>query len=689
MKTVSGFIRQNWSCAVALMLAASSWAADSDVVLNEIMYHPPGDREDLQYVELFNRGDTRVDLSGWRFTKGLKFILPEQTMLEAGACLVICRNLESFHQHYGKDIRALGEFSGRLSRGGERIELSDARKKVIDSVKYADRPPWPVGPDGLGPALERICPSAPTDDPRNWAASTVPPFERAAGTPGRPNDNLSANLPPSVTEVVFAPARPEEPITVSAIAADDDGVERVALLWRVVEPGSNAAEIETPMQRIAGSARQGSWSGVIPAQAAGKLVRFRLRARDTAGTIRWVPAANEPGPTFSCSTYVNTNDSRIPFAYAVHLRPAAQPVPGILRNTGVARAMTPNRGNDAFLFAPPGSNHVQVFDHVLLQSRNGGFKVHFPHGADFEGMSAINVIFEDLPRRVLSEHLSYALYQRAGVPAPRSEHYRVWEDGRPRGYRLMVEQPNNAFLKRHGRDDNGNLYKLIWEGHGVVGQHEKKTHVSTGHDDLIAMVEGLRKSSGAAQWEFIQREFNVEEFVNYYAVNMCIQNWDGFHNNYFAYHDTGGTGKWEIYPWDEDKTWGDYDGASPRFNWYTMPLTMGTADGAWQGGGGANWWRPGGWFGARLLTNPEFRRRFLARLEEICETEFTEARFRSVIDELEQRLDPEIAVRAEAMRISPSQARREFRSDMESFRLQLLNRRKFILAEMAKQRPAR
>lgn len=689
MRTGFGFVLRGWGCVVVLTLVAASSAAGQEVVLNELMYHPPGDREDLQYVELFNRGTAAVDLSGWRFTKGLRFVFPERTSLDAGAFLVVCRDRDAFHEHYGRSIRAVGGFSGRLSRGGERLELCDSRRRVIDSVAYGDRPPWPVGADGLGPSLERICPSAPADDAHNWAASAVPPFERAAGTPGRPNDNHATNLPPWFAEVAFAPARPDEPIGVSVVATDDVGVESVSLHWRVVVPGGSADEAEIPLRRIAGNTRQGSWVGAIPAQPMGRLVRFRLHARDAAGMDRWAPAPNEPCPTFSCATWVNTNDARIPFAYALHLRTPAKPIPGILRNTGVARVLTQNRGNDAFLFAPPGGGPVRVFDHVSLQSRGGGFKVHFPHGTNLEGMTSINIIFEDQPRRVLSEYLSYALYQRAGVPSPRAEHFRVWEDGRSRGYMLMVEQPNHAFLKRHGRDDNGHLYKLIWEGQGLVGQHEKKTHVNIGHDDLVAMVEGLRKTSGTAQWEFIQREFNVEEFINYYAVNLCIQNWDGFHNNYFAYHDTGGTGRWEIYPWDEDKTWGDYDGASPRFNWYTMPLNMGTADGPWQGGGGPSWWRPGGWFAARLLTNPEFRDRFLVRVREICETEFTEARFLPVIEGLEQRLTPEIAVRAEAWRLPAGRLEREFRVNMESFRLQVVNRRKFILAELAKQRPAR
>ena len=57
-------------------------------------------------------------------------------------------------------------------------------------------------------------------------------------------------------------------------------------------------------------------------------------------------------------------------------------------------------------------------------------------------MSAINLIFEGPSRCVLSEHLAYELYSRAGVLTEKSGHYRLTVDGHQVGYYLMVEQPN-------------------------------------------------------------------------------------------------------------------------------------------------------------------------------------------------------------------------------------------------------
>jgi hypothetical protein len=192
-------------------------------------------------------------------------------------------------------------------------------------------------------------------------------------------------------------------------------------------------------------------------------------------------------------------------------------------------------------------------------------------------MSTINVLFEYQPRFVLSEHLAFETYRLAGVPTPLSGHWRTWYNGRPVGYHLFVEQPNSSFLRRVQRDPDGDLFKLIWYGGDLIGQHEKKNNPESGHAQLVETVEALNQTPASKRWTEIERRFQVAEFVNYYAVSMLIQNWDGFFNNYFLYRSPGTNGTWEIIPWDEDKTWGDYDGASPQYDWYSMPLTYGMA----------------------------------------------------------------------------------------------------------------
>jgi hypothetical protein len=672
------------AAVLCCLLPTPTRAADTDVVINEVMYHAPLDLDELQYVELFNRGTAAVDLSRWAFTKGIKFTFPDKTRLAAGGYLVVCRNAQMVLANYGREVPAIGNFSGQLSHHGEKIELCNSAGSVVDTLKYKDHESWPTGPDGHSASLERISPSASGDDPANWAGSIMPAFEKPAGTPGRRNDNFSTNLPPVISKAQASSPQPARPTTVTAQVADLCGVKEVILLWRIARSGGENAESAVPMQRLEGDEHAGTYQGAIPGQTAGKLVRWRVKAVNSVGTMRFAPSPNEPRPTYSYSTYVNTNNARIGFAYVLSIappRPRSQTT--VWNGRSFQVPADPTRGNAAFIYAPARGTNVVTLDYVRVHPRKGGFKAHFLKDQTFKGMTGINVIFENSPRWLLSEPMAYELYRLAGVPACLTEHVRAWEDGRPLGYQLLIEQPNKTFMARNQRNDRGYLYKVNYWSQGLVGQHGKRTRRATTPDDLVALHRGLTSTSGAAQWEFIQQNFNVDEFTGYYAVNMCIQNWDGFFNNYYIYHDAEGTGKWEMYPWDEDKTWGDYDGASPSYDWYTMPLTFGANEGSqhagWGGFGGGGWWRPPGWFSGPLLANLEFRRAFLTRLKEICDKSFTEEKMLPLINAMEHRLEPEI---------SPSELDR-FHRDIQSLRNQVKYRRKFILEAIPKDRASR
>ena len=688
----------NSRLAIPFLILLSLWAlppaghsAGSEVVINEIMYHPPQDLPELQYVELFNQGGATVDLSGWRFSKGIGFTFPENTKLGPSAYLVLCRDRAAFARHYGKDIPALGDFTGKLSHTGETLALANARGETVDVVRYSTREPWPTGADGYGASLERISPSASGQEAWNWAASALPNLKKPSGTPGRKNDSFSDRLPPIISKVRFNNPSPGEKMSVTAEVTHAEGVKSVALLWQIPPRGTGGEEREMALPRIAGDSQKGTYAGTLDGQPEGTLLRFRLKAVGQDGVARWEPSANEPRPTYTCSTFVNTNTARIPFAYVLNY---SRPRPGgrIRPRATTSSFAEPARGESTFVYVPPDGGKVLVFDYVATRPRPDGFKVHFQKDRPFKGMTGINILFGAAPRQILSEPLAFELFRLAGVPAPLTEHLRVWVDGRLSGYQLLIEQPNKTFLVRNQLDDKGNLYKADWRGQGLVGQHEKKTHPTKGHRDLIEFHEELKKKTGTAQWEFIRHNLNVEQWINYFAVSQCLQNWDGFFNNYYLYHDTGGAGQWQIFPWDLDKTWGDYDGVSPRYDWYDMPLSFGMngdqppSSGLFDfnGGphGGPNWWRHPGWFSGPILANPAFRQRFLVRLRELCLHEFTEERMGPLIRDLEQRLEAEVPVRARAQGRDPKLASSAFHGHIQSFRNQVKNRRDFILRQL-------
>jgi hypothetical protein len=70
-------------------------------------------------------------------------------------------------------------------------------------------------------------------------------------------------------------------------------------------------------------------------------------------------------------------------------------------------------------------------------------------------------------------------------------------------------------------------------------------------------------------------------------------------------------------------------------------------------------------------------------VQELCTTVFTTQSLYPAIDALEKRLTPEITVRAKVLHEDPKQALQEFSDDMESFREQVQNRRKFLLKQLS------
>lgn len=671
--------------------------SSAQVVINELMYHAPEDLDDLQYVELHNVGREPVDLSGWSFSKGIQFVFPSGTTIEPQGFVVVCQNAKRFQEFYS--VPVVGEFSSKLKQSGERVELINASGKSIDSVKYSDRAPWPEGPDGHSGSLERICPTASSEDPGNWISCPLSELrDKPTGTPGQANSGFSTQLPPSIQSVIFSPVLPtsSQPVRVEASLPTDAAVEEVNVWYRLAGSGFTGPEILLPMKRTA----PGRYVATIPGQKVEQLIRFRVEARGPKGSRRSFPASTEPRPALSAYVAPSFTPAAIPFAWMIDTRePEAIRAERIREPEEDGFGGPPGRGRrggfrggpfggppakrtpftSAFVYYDPTTQKTELFDFVQIHGRKGGHKVHFYRDQMLQEMTTIALIFEG-DTAALVEPLAYEVYRRAGMPAARSHHVRLWQDGRPQGYTVLVEQPNKAFLRRHQINDDGTMYKLIWYGGDLVGQHEKHSHRRTGHDDLIQTVTGLDESTGDAQWQFIQNNFAVDEVATYFAVNMLLSHWDGFFNNYFAYHDQEGTGKWLMFPWDQDSTWGLRGGRGVNV-YYTMTLTFGMNGDEPPERGRGGTWRPPGWFSGPLLANPQFRQVFLRRTRQLLDTVYTEAVLGPVIDHTEKILTPEVRLRSQLLKWDPELAVQQLQYDLGRMREHLRLRREFLLAQ--------
>ncbi|MBI4583172.1 MAG: lamin tail domain-containing protein [Planctomycetes bacterium] len=160
--------------------AANRATVETDVIIDEIMYHPLSDDPRDEYVEIHNRGAAAVDLGGWSFVKGINFTFPAGTAIGAGEYLVIARDPERIRAVYGlpaekvlgpaQDQQSLEDF-GALSNEGERLTLKDALGNTADAVRAFDGGEWPHWADGGGSSLELIDPFSDNDAGQAWDAS--------------------------------------------------------------------------------------------------------------------------------------------------------------------------------------------------------------------------------------------------------------------------------------------------------------------------------------------------------------------------------------------------------------------------------------------------------------------------------------------------------------------------------------
>ena len=157
----------------------------SAIVINEINYNSADDYDTRDWVELANNGSGAINLSGWQFKDeddSHVFVIPEQTILENGAFIVLAEDTAIFNEFFPGTGPVVGNLNFGFSGGGELIRLYDANGVFIDQVTYDDDDPWPAEADGEGPTLELINPSFDNSLPESWNYSS-----NLYGTPGVEN----------------------------------------------------------------------------------------------------------------------------------------------------------------------------------------------------------------------------------------------------------------------------------------------------------------------------------------------------------------------------------------------------------------------------------------------------------------------------------------------------------------------
>jgi hypothetical protein len=160
------------------------------VVITEIMYNPAGSEPRTEWIEVYNRGSTPADLSGWSLddedTSNWGAI-PAGTILQPGQVGVVYNSFFAantdtiFRTEWNVPVNALvvGVFWGLLDNNpnavgpvfNEGMLLKDSSNAVIDRVNFDDSGTWPANVNGTSIYLSN--PMADNNVGSNWLASVV------------------------------------------------------------------------------------------------------------------------------------------------------------------------------------------------------------------------------------------------------------------------------------------------------------------------------------------------------------------------------------------------------------------------------------------------------------------------------------------------------------------------------------
>jgi len=176
----------------------------------------------------------------------------------------------------------------------------------------------------------------------------------------------------------------------------------------------------------------------------------------------------------------------------------------------------------------------------------------------------INLNAEYRDYSILRNHLAMKLYQYFGYPAPNTEHISLKVNDEYMGVYVQVEEIDETYLQRNERISNTlykaknhaasmspithyNMYPIAWD---------KKIGDAVDYSDIQRLFSKFWYCTKPDFESIINEEINIDNVLNYFAIEFAIVSLDCFTKNIYLYLNPE-TNDWEIFPWDNDSSLGN------------------------------------------------------------------------------------------------------------------------------------
>ena len=160
-------LTSKWSGPVSRVYTIDDIPLAGDLEISEVHYNPRPlsvseggmgfelGSSDFEFIELHNRSDRSLDLSGVTLAGGIsyEFSADQLNTLAPGSNVVLVGNREAFELRYGVSQGLSYQFRGNLDNDRDLIELIGSDGVLLDRLEYEDG--WYPSTDGLGFSLTR------------------------------------------------------------------------------------------------------------------------------------------------------------------------------------------------------------------------------------------------------------------------------------------------------------------------------------------------------------------------------------------------------------------------------------------------------------------------------------------------------------------------------------------------------
>tara|TARA_Y100001968_G_scaffold67099_1_gene57890 strand:+ start:2274 stop:3971 length:1698 start_codon:yes stop_codon:yes gene_type:complete len=244
---------------------------------------------------------------------------------------------------------------------------------------------------------------------------------------------------------------------------------------------------------------------------------------------------------------------------------------------------------------------------------------------EFEDISLMTLNNNDTDASQIKQHLSFELFRKAGIPAPRCNFARVTVNGKYLGVYSNVESVRKSFLKRHFKKASGNLYEGAISDFtkSLAGSFDVKTNEKKNDRSDMNRLMQAAAVPDEKLFESLESIIDLDQFYRYWAMECLVGANDGYasnRNNFFVYNDPTSS-RFHFIPWGTD---GVFRIRSGRANQSGTPFSV-MAEGV---------------IAHRLYKTERGRKRYRAELLRLFDEVWIEAELAKQIDTLAPMLRP-------------------------------------------------